>query len=58
MSPIDYLRGVIRREPDTPRPAPESKPPRDIPWANPVHTAGACIHDVIYSSCRCERPPK
>jgi hypothetical protein len=33
---------------------PEPTPPRDIPWANPVHTDGACVHDVIYSSCQCD----
>lgn len=53
MIPINYLRGVIKREPGPPRPVPEPKQPREIPWANPVHTAGACTHDVIYSSCNC-----
>lgn len=54
MRPIDYLRGVVRREPaEPPATAPESKPPRDIPWTNAVRTAGACTHDVIYSGCRC-----
>lgn len=30
-------------------------PPREIPWANGVRTAGACPHDVIYSECSCDR---
>ena len=55
MKPIEYLRGVMLR--DRAQPAPEPKPEpaatRDIPWTNPVHTDGACIHDVIYSTCRC-----
>lgn len=55
MSPIEYLRGVVLRDRATP--APESKlppaPSREIPWANSVRTAGACVHDVIYSRCNC-----
>lgn len=54
MSPIDYLRGVVRREPaKPPATAPAAKPPRDIPWTNAVRTVGACTHDVIYSRCNC-----
>jgi len=33
-------------------------PPREIPWANPAHTIGACTHDVIYSRCNCDNQPK
>jgi len=56
VSPIEYLRGVISRDPDQPAlPAPEPKQPREIPWANPAHTIGACTHDVIYSECGCEQ---
>lgn len=56
MSPIDYLRGVMLRDrtPATPTPAPAL--PREIQWANPAHTVGACIHDVIYSNCNCPPP--
>lgn len=55
MSPIDYLRGVMLRQPATlaSAPKPEPAPPRETPWTNPVRTIGACIHDVIYSGCTC-----
>lgn len=58
MSPIDYLRGVVRRDPAPAPPAAEPRPPREIPWANGVRTDGACTHDVIYSNCNCDQPPK
>lgn len=56
MKSINYLRGVVRREAAAPPPAaPPPAPPREIPWANPARSVGACPHDVIYSSCNC--PP-
>jgi len=58
VTPINYLRGVVRRDQAPAVPAatePEPKQPREIPWANPAHTIGACTHDVIYSRCNCEQ---
>lgn len=55
MNGTDWLIDLVKRRKAKPAPrAPEPKPPRQIPWTNPVTTNGACVHDVIYSGCYCD----
>lgn len=48
----------INDQPEQPAPVPGPAPGEravlpTLGWTNPVHTNGACVHDVIYSSCNC-----